>query len=102
MNLVQMTHRGGLGHESPYALIERALNESPRSEGHLRRTAGASKLIPDSAGLVLIFLSPTALSRPTIQKQTIPPPSKWIRGPMRDECETTHIGPNHSLSLRNG
>ncbi len=27
MNFVQMTHRGRLGHESLYALLERALNE---------------------------------------------------------------------------
>jgi hypothetical protein len=27
MNFIQMTHRGRLGHESPYALIEGALNE---------------------------------------------------------------------------
>jgi len=65
MDFVQMTHRGRLGHESPYALIERALNEkigkralvrrSPQSEDDLRITAGASKLIRGSAGLVLIF-----------------------------------------------
>jgi hypothetical protein len=52
--LIQMLLQDGLGRELPYAFVECALSNgvglvllmrSVFSEGHFRRTAGASKLI---------------------------------------------------------
>ena len=55
MNLVQVPRGGRLGHELLEALIQRAVVQQIRavasarrwllSEGHFRRTAGASKLM---------------------------------------------------------
>jgi len=49
-----------------------SVRRSPRSEGHLRRTDGASKLIRDLAGLVVIFFSPEVVQSPLPWKKGRP------------------------------